>query len=226
MDFKERVFLAKKEKGLSQEALAEIIGVSRQAVSKWETGDAMPDTDKLIALCHALQVDLEYLALGKAVTLPEKKANPLRGRRVILALGMTLIVGVLVGFLLGAVITRFNLLSAQKQQTLASVEISDVTISPLVDQNALEIAILPRILPEGLEIHALCENMILGGTLTIPCDFDGNYYRFTLEKNPQLFHYRITAVLRCGNSNQVQLPLLDIDGDSRSFGYTLLYTLP
>ena len=38
MDFKERIFQARKEKGLSQEALAESIGVSRQAVSKWETG--------------------------------------------------------------------------------------------------------------------------------------------------------------------------------------------
>lgn len=37
-------------RGLSQEKLAELVGVSRQAVSKWEVGDAVPDTDKLVPL--------------------------------------------------------------------------------------------------------------------------------------------------------------------------------
>ncbi len=38
--------------GLSQEKLAEQVGVSRQAVSKWELGDAVPDTDKLVPLAQ------------------------------------------------------------------------------------------------------------------------------------------------------------------------------
>lgn len=39
--------------GLSQEKLAEQVGVSRQAVSKWELGDAVPDTDKLVPLVRS-----------------------------------------------------------------------------------------------------------------------------------------------------------------------------
>ena len=58
MEFKDRVFQARKAKGMSQEDLAEAMGVSRQAVSKWETGEAMPDVEKLIALCHVLELDM------------------------------------------------------------------------------------------------------------------------------------------------------------------------
>ena len=47
--------------GLSQEKLAEQVGVSRQAVSKWELGDAVPDTDKLVPLARALEISVDTL---------------------------------------------------------------------------------------------------------------------------------------------------------------------
>lgn len=47
--------------GLSQEKLAEQVGVSRQAVSKWELGDAVPDTDKLVPLAKALGISVDTL---------------------------------------------------------------------------------------------------------------------------------------------------------------------
>lgn len=47
--------------GLSQEKLAELVGVSRQAVSKWELGDAVPDTDKLVPLARALGISVDTL---------------------------------------------------------------------------------------------------------------------------------------------------------------------
>ena len=52
MDYKtgERLTKYRKKYGYSQEALAEKLGVSRQAISKWETGESAPDTDNLIAL--------------------------------------------------------------------------------------------------------------------------------------------------------------------------------
>ena len=47
--------------GLSQEKLAEQVGVSRQAVSKWELGDAVPDTDKLVPLARTLGISVDTL---------------------------------------------------------------------------------------------------------------------------------------------------------------------
>ena len=61
MTFQETLSQLRKARGLSQEALAARIGVSRQAVSKWETGDASPDLNKLLALADQLEVSLDTL---------------------------------------------------------------------------------------------------------------------------------------------------------------------
>lgn len=61
MTFHEILVRERKRLELSQEALAGMINVSRQAVSKWETGDAMPDLPKLLALADALGISLDEL---------------------------------------------------------------------------------------------------------------------------------------------------------------------
>lgn len=61
MEFREVLQQTRKIKGWSQEDLAERVQVSRQAVSKWETGDAMPDLPKLLALAEALDISLDAL---------------------------------------------------------------------------------------------------------------------------------------------------------------------
>ena len=63
MDYKngERLTKYRKLNGYSQEALAEKLGVSRQAVSKWETGESAPDTDNLIALSKLYNVKIDDL---------------------------------------------------------------------------------------------------------------------------------------------------------------------
>ena len=61
--------------GISQEQLAEQVGVSRQAVSKWEVGDAIPDTDKLIPLARALGITVDEL-LGNVT---ETQSAPVSG---------------------------------------------------------------------------------------------------------------------------------------------------
>jgi len=56
--------------GLSQEALAESLGVSRQAVSKWERAEASPDTDNLIALAKLYDISLDALLLDREAPPP------------------------------------------------------------------------------------------------------------------------------------------------------------
>lgn len=60
--------------GLSQEALAERLGVSRQAVSKWERGESSPDTDNLIALASLYNISLDALLLGRDTPVPSEPA--------------------------------------------------------------------------------------------------------------------------------------------------------
>ena len=66
---------------LSQEQLAELVGVSRQAVSKWELNTALPDTDKLVPLARALGVSVDELlgnssVVEKAAPLPPEEKQP------------------------------------------------------------------------------------------------------------------------------------------------------
>ena len=60
-----RLYEYRKNMGLTQEELAEKIGVSRQAVSKWERSEASPDTDNLIELAKIYGVTLDELLMGK-----------------------------------------------------------------------------------------------------------------------------------------------------------------
>ncbi len=61
MKLNEKILYCRKRLGLSQEALAERIGVSRQAVSKWETGDAEPEISKLRSLAQVFGVTTDWL---------------------------------------------------------------------------------------------------------------------------------------------------------------------
>lgn len=65
MSFGENLQLIRKKNQLSQEGLAEMLGVSRQAVSKWELGEGYPEADKLLLLSKMLNVSLDSLLGGE-----------------------------------------------------------------------------------------------------------------------------------------------------------------
>ena len=61
MTFSEKLIRLRKREGLSQEALAEMLGVSRQAVSRWEQGTALPDGGKLLSCARHFGVSVDWL---------------------------------------------------------------------------------------------------------------------------------------------------------------------
>ena len=61
MTLSEKLQTLRKTAGLSQEQLAEQLNVTRQAVSKWETGEGKPDIDNLLPLARLLQTTVDYL---------------------------------------------------------------------------------------------------------------------------------------------------------------------
>ena len=63
MKLADKVFELRKEKGWSQEKLAEQINVSRQSISKWESGQALPELEKIVELSKVFQVTTDYLLL-------------------------------------------------------------------------------------------------------------------------------------------------------------------
>lgn len=102
MKFSEKIIQARKTKALTQEDLADAVGVSRQAVSKWETEEAKPDLDKLVAICKVLDLSMDYLCLDKCSETVEAAPSPAQKqnhhtRRLILAACIGLVIGMILG---------------------------------------------------------------------------------------------------------------------------------
>ena len=64
MTIADRIQTLRKSKGMSQEELADAAGVSRQAVSKWESEQSIPDIDKIVTLSEIFDVTTDYLLKG------------------------------------------------------------------------------------------------------------------------------------------------------------------
>ncbi len=61
MNFSEKLLTLRKAKNLTQEQLAEKLDVSRQSISKWESGQAVPEMEKIVALSVVFDVTTDYL---------------------------------------------------------------------------------------------------------------------------------------------------------------------
>lgn len=61
MNLSNKIYEMRKAQGLSQEQLAEKLNVSRQSVSKWESGEAIPELERLIAISKIFNVTTDYL---------------------------------------------------------------------------------------------------------------------------------------------------------------------
>ena len=75
MSFGENLQSVRKKNHLSQEDLAEMLGVSRQAVSKWELGEGYPEVEKLLALSKKLNVSLDSLLQSESTETVQENAG-------------------------------------------------------------------------------------------------------------------------------------------------------
>ena len=73
MTFGEKLQALRQKAGMSQDALAEKLNVSRQAVSRWERDETMPETEKVILLADLFGVTTDYLLLEQPEPVKEKE---------------------------------------------------------------------------------------------------------------------------------------------------------
>ena len=103
MKLEEKIAAQRKAHGLSQEALAEQLGVSRQAISRWEQGIAQPDAGNLVQLSRAFGVTTDYLLHEDYETdqdlPPVRTARRMQLRQVITLLATVEVVVLLLQFL-------------------------------------------------------------------------------------------------------------------------------
>lgn len=73
MPLSNKIYELRKSNGMSQEALAEKINVSRQSISKWESGETVPEIERIIELSKVFSVSTDYLLLsGEVETLTNR----------------------------------------------------------------------------------------------------------------------------------------------------------
>ena len=127
MELAQRLAEARKARGLSQAEAAERLGVSRQAISRWETGAGIPTLDNLMQLGTLYQVSLDALVYGARpaeteephmvpeteaqMQEPEMTREPKRRRPVLLGIALALVAVMILGLVIG------TLISGTKQDT-------------------------------------------------------------------------------------------------------------
>jgi len=75
MKFSEKLQYLRKERNMSQEGLADLLDVSRQSVSKWESGQTYPEMDKLISMCSIFKCTLDDLTNDEVTEIGRKNRN-------------------------------------------------------------------------------------------------------------------------------------------------------
>lgn len=114
MTFGENLVNLRKRKGVSQEQLAEVLGLTRQTISKWELNQSTPDLQYILQMGEFFNVSLDYLIKGEEPILAEvalyecaddsdKKSSNVIGYKWIFILGLVLVVVSMVGMMTFAV---------------------------------------------------------------------------------------------------------------------------
>ncbi len=76
MELGERIAKLRKSRGMTQEQLGEYLGTTRQAVSKWEAGRAMPELDLIVKMGELFGVTMDSLILGRSAPAPAEGETP------------------------------------------------------------------------------------------------------------------------------------------------------
>lgn len=103
MKIEDKLLKLRKGKGLSQEEVADILNVSRQTISKWETGQSTPDFDKIIPICELYEISCDELLTGKKkeeLAKEEKEHEYMKAKGIGLSLGLYVLSIILFMFLI------------------------------------------------------------------------------------------------------------------------------
>ena len=99
MNMADRIQYLRKAKGISQEELADKIGVSRQAVSKWESEQSTPDLERIIVLSEFFEVTTDYILKGIEPTKDkDEKGKELASRILYIASTALIVIGLFCAF--------------------------------------------------------------------------------------------------------------------------------
>lgn len=142
MELNEKIMSFRKQKGLSQQEVAEALDVSRQAVSRWEVGASLPSMENLLALSKLFGISIgELTSAGEPLDVPEhggeesqerKKASRLKGRKWLLGVVLAVVV---IG---GVLIATYSNQDKMKPADQNIVEFEELEEERISDSDAVE----------------------------------------------------------------------------------------
>lgn len=165
MSFNQQLAAFRKAKGISQENLAEVLGVSRQAVSKWETGETAPEMANLLALCKILDVSPNSLMgweeespevpqmeePGVQYTAPQKLP-----KKVTIIAVLCVCAALVAGIFIGSSLNSFNApQSPLKDRENVGVLSFDYDFLPAEGGGELKLTFMPNVADEELTYEVI-----------------------------------------------------------------------
>ena len=105
--FSEKLYKLRKNSGLSQEQLAEQLNVSRQAISKWEQGTAVPESEKLITISNYFGVTVDYLLKEDTADTTNITAEAIEGKPKMMA-GIVICIAGIVSMVIWGLLSIFR----------------------------------------------------------------------------------------------------------------------
>lgn len=154
----------RKQKGLSQEALAELVNVTRQTISKWELGQSNPDLDFIVALSNIFNVSTDYLIKNEIMENREpqskKRTYPIseKARRIILTiLSVSMLIAICVclicDYFTGSGLSWSIIVTLSITAAWFMMLPAFIAKTRLVQKTLLVVSIVPIPLLAGLALH-------------------------------------------------------------------------
>lgn len=238
MKFSEKIIQARKAKALTQEDLAEAVGVSRQAVSKWETGEANPDLDKLVSICKVLDLSMDYLCLDKhpeiTVELPQPQ-KPKTARYLIAGICVGLVAAILVGLLAMGLQEKPNDPTVpeppQTSTTTSAPDHTDMLGKLQVADAKLEerygtswrVTFVPSIQIPNMQVQIAVRNNKIGTTYTYDATQNESGYYIEFDWSAYEYDYDFIAVCTV-DGIEVRLPLIHVEGTGSDYQHENIWT--
>lgn len=194
----------RKQRGLSQETLAERLGVSRQAVSKWETGDSSPDLDKIMQIGAIFQISIDDLlkdSVQEKEVSPKTEQPPHHKARWIGIAAVFLTAGILLGMLVSQLSAKPSYDSSQNQawdrvqaeNPVAGFSHSIAEQPPGASGPVMQFSVIPSVYAGGTEAtYMMVDSM---GTVSVQAAEHGDGTAFLARMEVPLYQACTISIL-------------------------------